>query len=165
VPISSALTYVRGLLDALPMPYPTAPLVCTVRPPEPFTDPGPIPTCYLWPSDFDESRQDTSRNQGPGTSSGFKIITHQMGGWVRWSGADGGTGLLFPAMVDAICAALRTAYPMPADVTDPYTGDGSQISNVGEVLRGRINVMPVPDQQNNQYEALLLMPVIEVIQA
>lgn len=105
------------------------------------------------------------RNQGPNTSSGFKPIVHQMAGWLRWSGPDDGTALLFPAMVDAITAALRTAYPMPAIAIDPYTGAKSQLSDIGEALRGRISVQPSPDQQNNQYEALLQMPVTEVIQA
>lgn len=170
MPISSALSYVQGLLDGLAMPGPSgAALVCSIRPPVPFTDPGIIPVCYLWPAGFDESRKGPAasmpRNQGPNTSSGFKSIVHQMSGWVVWAGADDGTALLFPAMIDAISAALRYAYPMPANATDPYTGVQSQIADIGEVLSGRISVAPVPDQQNNQYEALLQMPVTEVIQA
>src|ERR1700730_1639470 len=124
-----------------------ASLVCSIRPPEPFTDPGIIPACYLWPANFDESRKGPGasmpRNQGPGTSSGFKPIVHQMSGWLRWSGPDE-TALLVPAMVAAISAALRTADPMPAIVTYPYRGAKSQISDLGEVLRGRISVQPVP---------------------
>jgi hypothetical protein len=169
MPISSALSYVRGLLDGLGMPGPATSLVCSITPPDPFADPGIIPTCYLWPANGRESRDGpagtASRNQGPNTSSGFKTLAHQMEIWLVWDGADNGSAPLFPAMIDAVNAALRTAYPMPADVTDPYTGATSQMSNIGEVLSWRVSVRPIPDSRNNRYEALLQVLITEVIQA
>lgn len=169
MPLSSALSYVQGLLNGVAMPRPVPPLACSIRPPDLFTDPGIIPACYLWPADGAESRDSPvgtmPRNRGPGTPSGDKSITHQMTGWVVLAGADDGTALLFPAMIDAIAAALRTAYPMPALATDPYTGAVSQISDVGEKLSWRIIREPVPDQQNNRYVALIQIPFAEVIQA
>jgi len=164
------LAYAQGLLNGLAMPGPVAPLACFIRPPDLFTDPGTVPACYVWPAEGREAR-DTKyagsipRNTGPGTPSGFKTIAHQMDAWVVWAGADDGTALLFPAMIDAIMAAFRTAYPMPAQATDPYTGTQTQIDNIGEVQSYRITRRPVPDQQNNRYDALLTVPVIEVIQA
>jgi len=166
VPISSALTYVQGLLSGLEMPGNAPPLACQITPPDPFTDPGDTPTAYLWPADGHESRLGAStRNTGPGTSSGWKTIGHQMEIWLIWAGIDDGTALLFPGMVDAINAALRTAYPMPAIITDPYTEVESQMQSIGEDLTYRVSVRPVPDSRNNKYEALLQVPFTELIQA
>ena len=72
---------------------------------------------------------------------------------------------LFPGIVDAAMKAFRFAYPMPADVIDPWTGEETQISNLGEVMRGKIFVAALEDQAYLRYDSLLRLLVTETIQA
>lgn len=170
MPLASALSYLRGLLDGLPMPGNVAGLSCLVTAPPPFEDPGAIPTLYLWLPDGRESRDGpgTMPRNGVfgGTGSGDKITVHRPAGELQWQNA--GPDLLFYAMVDAIMARLRTAPTRAADtqVTDPYDASlVTQMLNVGEEMTYRTAVRPVPDQQANQYQALIQLVLTEVIQA
>lgn len=166
--LASALSYVQGLLDGLPLPVAAANLACKVTAPEVFSDPGPIPTLYLWLPDGRESRDrppgTLPRNGSFGAAgSGFKGTVHHLAGEVLWQ--DPGPDLLFYAMLDAIMTQLRTA-PAPQEFTDPYVpGLVTQMANIGEEMSYRTAVRPVPDQQANQYQAVLQLPLLEVIQA
>lgn len=165
--LASALSYLRDLLDGLPMPGDAPNLSCLTTAPPPFEDPGAIPTFYLWLPDGRESRKGDAasmpRNTGPGTSSGFKSTVHHLAGEFQWQNA--GPDLLFYAMLDAIMARLRTA-GAPALFTDPYDADLiTQMADVGEEMTYRTAVRPKPDQQANQYQAVLEIPLTEVIQA
>ena len=169
MPIASALAYVQGLLDNLPMPPPLGvdPLDAYVIPPDPNVQ-TTTPAVYVWPTRFKEARDpkyagSMSRNQGPGTPAGFKTIVHSLDLFIVWMGA--GDDPSFPGIVDAVMAALRFSFPMPVLVTDPNTGFESQISNLGEVMDGQIYIRALEDEAWNRFDSLITLPVIEVIQA
>lgn len=167
MPLASALSYVQGLLDGLPMPG-GGNLACKITAPEIFNDPGIVPTCYLWPSPGREARDPRNagtmpRNTGGiASTAGFKTIEHRFQILLLWSGP--GTELLFYSMMDALMGCLRTS-PSPQEYPDPDTGDVSQMVNIGEDMSYRMSVKPAPDQQFNQYEALIEAPLLEVLQA
>lgn len=169
MPVSSALAYLQKLLNGLPMPGQGTPkLVCLVTPPPLFSSPGPVPHCYAYVLRGRESRDkplgSVPRNTGPGTPSGFKGIVHTPQLTLLWEGIDE-QGSLFTGMIDAVMAALRTAYPNPALVTDPNTGVVTQLADTGEVIEYWSAVRPQPDQQICQFEAVFQVPLTEVIQA
>jgi len=172
VPIASAQQYLKGKLDGLPMPGGAPNLACYVTPPDPNVE-SDIPTAYVWPSNGREARDpdfagSMSRNAGPGTPSGFKTIEHQLDIWVIWFGSDDDddADTLFPGMVDAIMFALRTDTPNPDEyLTDPWTGQQTQLANVGETIQYQVTVNSVADQRYLRYDAMLTLPLIEVIQA
>jgi len=165
VPVTSALGYLQKLLDGLPMPGTgTASLVCLVTPPPVFSEPGPVPHCYVWVLGGRESRSTVPRNTGPGTPGGFKEIVHQPHLLLLWAGIDE-QGALFAGMIDAVMEALRTAVPNPALITDPVTQAVTQIVDTGEVITYRSVVRPAPDQRSNQFEAMFEVSMTEVIQA
>jgi len=172
MPIASVMGYVKGLLDGLPMPGYAPPMSAQINAQDPNTETD-IPTAYIWPTRGHESRDDQnyagtmSRNTGPGTSSGEKTILHSVDIYIVWmeAGDDEDADSMFPGIVDAAMSALRTAYPMPALATDPYTGAETLISNIGEVQDYQIVVSALEDQAYNRCDSLITLPVIEVIQA
>ena len=169
MPIASVISYVAGVLDGLPMPENCPPMAAVVIPPDPNVE-TQIPTAYVWPSRFEEDRDDTKggrsmpRNTGPGTFSGVKIETHTAHLYVVWMGAnDDGS---FPGIVDAITKALRFAAPMPTQVTDPNVpGLVTQINDVGEVQDGEIFLRALEDEAYNRFDCELIVPVIEEMSA
>jgi hypothetical protein len=171
MPIASVANYVKSLLDGLAMPGGEQDMAAYIDAPDPNTQ-TQIPAAYVWPTDVDEKRDPKDagtfpRNQGPGTPSGFKTEAHSIDVYIVWMGsADDPEGdSIFPGIVDAAMAALRTAYPMPAIITDPYTGAQTQASNIGESMRGQIFVSALEDEGYLRYDAKLTVPVLEVIQA
>ena len=160
------MAYVAGLLDNLPMPDNCPPMASFVIPPDPNVE-TQIPSAYVWPTSGHEAR-DTQyagtmpRNTGPGTTAAFKTIVHSVDIYIVWMGANDDP--LFPAIIDFAMAALRTAYPMPVIVADPYTGVQTQVVNVGEDQDYRIAVNALADEAFNRYDSLLTVPVIEVLQ-
>jgi hypothetical protein len=141
-----------------------------IMPPDP-NDESQYPTAYVWPADFDESRNPQAggsipRNTGPGTPSGFKPVEHSIEIFILYfqAGDAPDADSLFPGIVDAVDAALRTSAD-PAQITDPYTGMQSTLYDVGEVIRGRITVSAVADQAFNRLDCLLTCTVHELIQA
>lgn len=167
MPIASALDYVQNLLNGIPMPAGLDNMDSYVIPPDPNVQ-TTIPTVYVWPSKFGEKRDPKNggsmpRNTGPGTFCGFKTITHNLDLFIVWMGA-GGDGS-FPGIVDFTMKALRFAYPMPIQVTDPNDGTVSQISDIGEVMDGDIYVRALEDEAWNRYDCPLRLPVTEEISA
>lgn len=170
MPIASVSAYIRGLLDSLPMPSSLPPMRSYITPPDPNTE-ATIPTAYVWPSEIDESRDSKTggtipRNTGPGTPSGSKPLAHDIDVFIVYMlpNDDPQADSLFPGIVDAAMAALRTSADN-AIITDPWTGAQSQLFGVGEVMRGRIVVRAMADQAFNRYDCLLSCPVRELIQA
>lgn len=169
MPIASVLGYLQGLLDGLPMPEGVDPLAAYILPPDPNTE-TTTPTAYVWPTAFGESRNSDEggssmpRNTGPGTFSGVKRFNHKPHLFIVWMGAnDDGS---FPGIVDAVMYALRFAYPMPTQVTDPNNPlVVSQINDVGEIQDGEIYVRALEDEAWNRYDCPLVVPVIEEILA
>ena len=172
MPILATMTYIQGLLQGLPMPGEnTAAMAAYIDPPDP-NDETDIPTAYVWPTDGDESRDPRNsgsmpRNSGPGTFSGDKPLVHNPEVYIVWMGSadDDQTGAIWLGIVDAVMAALRTAYPNPVVITDPYTQAESQVADVGEKMHYRIVVSALADQVYNRYDALIKGPVTEVISA
>jgi len=170
VPIASTTSWFKQLLDGLAMPGGLPNMAAYVNPPDP-NDEGGIPTAYVWAPDFDESREGQQggsipRNTGPGTPSGTKALEHMIEIFLVYfqAGDDPQADTLFFGIVDAVMARLRTSDD-PAPVTDPYTGQQSQLLDVGEVIRGRTTISAVADQAFNRLDALLTCTVHEIFQA
>lgn len=170
MPIASTLLYVKGLLNNLPMPGGLPDMVSYVMPLDPNVE-AEIPTAYVWDPDFGESRNPDKggtipRNTGPGTASGFKPIEHMVDVFIVWFEADDDpqADSLFPGVVDAVMAQLRTSEDSAA-LTDPYTGEQSTLYDLGETMRGQIVVSAVSDQAWNRLDCLIRCQVSELIQA
>jgi len=160
----------KGLLDGLNMPSALPGMRAFIMPPDP-NDESQFPTAYVWPADFDESRDpggggSLNRNTGLGTASGQKAIEHSIEVFIVFfqAGDAPDADSLFPGIVDAAMSALRTSAD-PAPVTDPYTNAPSTLIDVGEVMRGRIVVSATQDQAINRLDCLLTCTVHEIIYA
>ncbi len=173
MPIASTCLYMKGLLDGLAMPGSLPAMRAFIMPPDP-NDESQYPTAYVWPADFDESRDpkmagSVPRNTGPGTPAGNKLIEHQIEVFIVYfqAGDDPDADSLFPGIVDAVTAKFRTSPELAGGVplTDPWTGMASALFSVGEVMRGRIVVSAVADQAFNRLDCLLTCPVNELITA
>lgn len=170
MPVAATVSYIRSLLDGLAMPGGVVPMRAYVNPPDPNVD-ASTPNAYVWPTDFDESRQGKQggaipRNTGPGTPSGTKAIEHMIDVFIIWFQAndDPQADTLFFGITDAAMEALRTS-PDPADITDPYTGTRTQLFDAGEVMRGRTTITATANQAYNRLDCLLSLTVHELIQA
>lgn len=170
MPIASSLAYVKGLLDGLAMPPGLPAMAAYITPPDPNTE-TQVPTAYVWPDDGDEDRDSSKagtvpRNTGPGTASGLKNLEHLMSVYVVWFGSSEEPGIdsLFPGVVDAVMAALRTSED-PKKVTDPYTGQVTTLIDVGEKMSYKVTLRSLVEQAYNRYDALVGLSVLEVIQA
>jgi hypothetical protein len=172
MPILSTCTYLQQLLDGLAMPGENTPAMASyVDPPDPNEETD-IPTAYVWPTNGDESRDPKNsgsmpRNSGPGTFSGDKPMVHAVDIFIIWMGSadDDATGAIWLGIIDAVMAALRTANPMPYMIMDPWTQAESQIADVGEVMNYKTVLSALEDQAYNRYDALIRLPVTEVISA
>lgn len=169
MPITSSLSYIKGLLDGLAMPGQLPSMAAYITPPDPNVETD-IPTAYVWPTDGDESRDGKAgtvpRNSGPNTPSGFKDLEHHIDVYVIWFGADDQPDIdnLFPGIVDAVMFAFRTSAD-PVKVTDPYTEQVSTLVDVGERQNYRITLRSLVEQAYDRYDCLLALSVLEVIQA
>lgn len=169
MPIASTLEYVKGLLNGLAMPGINTPnMVAYITPPDPNVE-AQYPTAYVWPTDGHESRNAPGtipRNTGPNTPSGFKPVNHMIDVFIIYFMADDDTQAdsLFPGIVDAVMAALRTSQDSET-LTDPYTGATSTLYNLGESIDYQIVISSLADQAYNRYDCLLRCPVMELIQA
>ncbi|HEX5568682.1 MAG TPA: hypothetical protein VFY14_17450 [Streptomyces sp.] len=166
MPIASCLGYLQGLLDGLTMPENCPAMNAFVIPPDPNIQ-TQIPSAYVWPSRGREQRNlrggggTVPRNLGPNSAAGagHKTIVHSADVFIVWMGANDDP--LFPSIVDFAMAALRTAYPMPVLVTDQYTGNQTQLTDIGETQDYRVVVSALADEAFNRYDALLTVQVTE----
>src|ERR1700733_13732497 len=166
------MSFVRGLLDGIGMPAGTPYRAAYLNPPDPNVE-SEFPTAYILSSSGPESRNPKyagtmSRNQGPGTSSGFKTIVHSVRAViVYYLASDDPEGdILFAGIRDGIMARLRYSYPNPALMTDPYTGIVTQAANTGEDMVYAIYPpQATSNQRFNLWQGEITVPIIEVIQA
>jgi hypothetical protein len=171
VPIAAVTSYIQGVLNNLPMPGLNTPaMVAYVTPPDPNVE-AEIPTAYVWPSDGDESRNPADdgtipRNTGPNTPSGTKPIVHMVDVFVVYFQADDDpqADSLFPGIVDAVMAQLRTSED-PATLADPYTGAQSTLYDLGEAMHYQIVISAVADQAWNRCDSLIRCKATELIRA
>jgi hypothetical protein len=169
MPIASTLAWVKGQVNGLAMPGINTPsMVAYITPPDP-NDEAQYPTAYVWPTDGRESRENPGtipRNTGPDTPSGFKPINHMIDVFIVWFQADDDPDAdsLFPGIVDAVMAALRTS-PDSETLTDPYTGGQSTLYDLGEQITYQIFINSLADQAYDRYDCLLRCTITELIQA
>jgi hypothetical protein len=171
LPITSTLQYLKAQLNGLAMPGGIPNMAAYITPPDPNVE-ADIPTCYIWPTKGREQRESgrggtIPRNTGPQTPSGTKPITHMIDLFVVYFGADDDPAAdsTFPGIVDAVMYALRTDPEDPAVVTDPWTGQQSQLIDVGETMSYEIVISAVEDQRYNRYDSLIIAEIMELIQA
>lgn len=170
MPVNSVQLYIQGLLNGLALPGGVENLVAYITPPDPNVE-AEYPTAYVWPSNGLESRDSSiggtvPRNTGPGTPSGWKNIQHEMHVWVVYFGQDDDptADTTFPGIVDTIMYTLRTSPERPL-VVDPNTGQQTWLLDIGEKLTYQIDLRALADQAYNRYDALITVPVIEILQA
>ena len=170
MPVNSASQYVLGLLDGLTLPGAAGEqgnLAAYVTPP----DPGELATAtvYIWPATGEETRVSSPRATAPGAvTPGWKKQLHHVELFLAWIGAgdDPAADLSFPAVIDAVMAALRGS-PDPAEVTDPVTGAPSSLMiDLGETMTYDYSVLhTLEDQRYLRYDARLLLTLTEYFQA
>jgi hypothetical protein len=162
--------YLLGLLDGMPLPGPAGQagvLSCVMTPP----DPGNLeaPMAYLWPVQGAERRLTSPRAGGPNvTAPGWKHIAHRVQLVLAFVGAgdDPTADTTFPAVIDAIMAALRPS-PDEALVVDPVTGvTSSLLLGIGEDMTYDFAVVhTLADQRYLRYDARLMISVNEYFQS
>ena len=162
-------SYLLSLLDQLPMPYGIENADAHITPPDPRIE-AEVPAIYIWPSDGDESRNASlggtiPRNTGYNTASGTKGILHRIDVYITWfsSGSDEEQDPIFPAMVDAVMAALRYSQPNPAPIQDTNTGLWWTIYNVGEQMTYRTGMASTRNEQFKRYDSLITVSVWEIV--
>ena len=168
MPITSVLTYVKTVLDDLPMPGGAENLAAYITAPDPNEEAKP-PTAYVWFPDGDESRNPDKggtipRNTGPGTPSGFKPFSHVIDVWLDWFQADDDpqADSIFPGIVDAVMFALRTS-PDSVTLYDPYNPNVvSTLYNLGEDMHYSSDVSATADQAYDRYQGLIRCPCLEL---
>jgi hypothetical protein len=135
VPLLTVQTWVYSVVNGMPLPGNASPLAVFVTPPNPEED-QVDPHCYVWPTTGSEARQSIPRAPGPNSplsQSGFKQDTHSIDLWLTFfdDDSDPTPDFSFPAIVDAVMAALRTCKD-PVTLADPVTGQYSTVFGTGE---------------------------------
>ena len=175
--LASTVNYLRDFLDGMQwpdgmraLPNPPPALAAYITPPDPNVLAG-TPSAYLWFNRGDENRSGAKygagtvpRAQYPGGPSGTKAIEHTVPLYLVWDGGsqtDPVVNTLFPGMVDAVMAALRVS-PDPALITDPWTGDQSQLVDIGERISYLTSLRALEPQRLQRLDALLELTCTEV---
>lgn len=117
---------VAGMLDGL-VAGSLPPAQAWVLPP-PVTQPADYPQIYVWGGRLVEARATIPR--GPGQ----KRINHRIDLYVHWTSDnsnDPNSVVAFPVLLDAIRHVMRSV-PLPVELTDPVTGEVSNLTDFGE---------------------------------
>jgi hypothetical protein len=169
MPINTVHNAIKGILDGLILPGTSGTLRCYITPPDPRDDPDPA--IYVWGARGPESRQSTPRaspGYQPLTQSGWKQIEHTIDGFLTWFGSSDARDAdsNFPAVVDATMAALRNAPDPMYRVTDPLTGQQSDLTGIGERMSYELGpVRATADQRYLRYDALITIKLWEFFNA
>jgi hypothetical protein len=169
MPVNTVHLAIKSILDGLIVPGKAGVLHCYITPVDPREDPDPA--IYIWPSRGHEHRQSVPRaspGYQPATQSGWKEIEHTIDGFLTWFGEDSDSQAdsTFPAVVDAVLQALRNADDPMYAVTDPLTGQQSDLAGIGEKLEYEIGpVRTVADQRYLRYDALITIQFCEWFQS
>lgn len=169
MPVNTVHNAIKGILDNLILPGEAGTLHCFITPPDPRDDPEPA--IYVWAARGPERRQSVPRaspGYQPLTQSGWKEIDHTVDGFLTWFGEDSqrNADSNFPAIVDATMQALRNAPDPMYAVTDPLTGQQSNLTGIGEKLEYEIGpVRATADQRYLRYDALITIHLFEFFQA
>lgn len=174
MPINSTLLYVKSLLDGLAMPAGIAAMSAYITPPAVDEAPNGEPRAYIWTPEWTESRNPerggsvnralTRPVPGQNPNSGVKALDHAIHIYIIYDqdSEDPSADSLFPMILDAISWQLRVSTD-PAVVTDPSDGTISQLVDVGEQITGQMNVTALAGQRMYRYDALMVVPVTEII--
>lgn len=159
--------YVKGLLDGLVLPLGQGNLQAFITPPNPGDSLDPV--VYIWGSRGEERRRSMPRAQPGFFSTGaFKFITHHLDLWLVWCGYsdDEQSDSAFPAVMEAVMAALRNTQMQVLNVIDEVTGATSDIAFIGEEIDYEYApVQSLSAQQMLRYLARLSVKIVEKIQA
>ena len=161
------MAFLETLLDGIGMPAGIEDLAAYLDPPDPNVE-AANPTAIILDADGPEKRLTMPRNTGPGTSAGDKTISHTIRVLVYYymAGDDPEARTLFAGIMDGIMAELRTAWPMPAILTDPYNGNQTQAVNAGEDMSyTRLPPQATKDQGINLWQGIIMVPILELLEA
>jgi hypothetical protein len=167
LPIASAMQFVKKLLDDIGMPAGLPSMAAYLNPPDPNVE-SQFPSAYILSASGPEKRISSSRNQGPGTSSGFKTIAHEIRVLMVYEIADDDpdADTLFAGIMDSAMKALRFAWPDPAILTDPYDGTQTQAVNAGENMSyDKWPPAAAMTERMTLWQGLITIPILEEIQA
>jgi hypothetical protein len=181
MPINSTLQYYKQLLDELPMPGGAPPLRVFITPPPVDDNPMAEPHGFIWFTDGEENRAPDRGGTVPraltkpmwlngaavGTPNcGTKAIDHAIHMYIIWDQAndDEQADSWFPGMLDAIAWQLRVSQD-PATIIDSYDGTLSTLIDVGETISYQSTVRFLADQRMLRYNALFMLPTLELIQS
>jgi hypothetical protein len=167
LPIASCMAFVKQLLDDIGMPAGLPSMAAYLNPPDPNVE-TEFPSAYILSASGPEKRLTSSRNQGLGTSSGFKQITHSIRVLVVYELAsdDPDADTLFGGIMDGAMKALRFAWPMPAILTDPYDGTQTQAINTGEdMFYDKWPPAAAMTERMTLWQGQITIPILEEIQA
>lgn len=161
MPLNSVQQYVKGLLDGLviPGPAPQQTLEAFITPPTV----GPLdgPKCFVWGGVARGRRQTMPR--GPG----MKELPWRVDLYLNYETVPTDTDIdeAFPLVIDAVLNQLWTT-TMPVKITDPTTGQQSQIQAIGEEWELEYPPERLPATLRMVfYSARIVMDVLEVVQA
>jgi hypothetical protein len=159
MPLNSVQQYCKGLLDGLPLPGQDQPLIAHIMPPTMEEMDGP--RAYVWGARMRGERQTAPRR------AGYKRLPWTVDVYLAYlDSADNPDGdKAFPLIIDAVLARFWST-TMPLMITDPETGQVSQILAVGETWDLEYPPERLPATMRMIWSvARLSMDVTEAIQA
>lgn len=167
MPLVTVQNWILNQINNMVIPGPAnvGRLEAYITPPDPRD--SPPPAAYIWPSSGREQRQTIPRNSGPGTPSGWKELRPDIEIYLTWfnTAEDPYVDDAFPSVVDAVMQMLRTS-PDPATVIDPNSGLTCYLVGVGEHMTWQaVSVTTTSDQRWIRYDAVIMVPFLELIQA
>jgi hypothetical protein len=169
MPTNTVHHHIKGILDGLIVPGTAGTLEAFICPPAVRDDPRPA--IYIWSARGSERRQSLPRAAAPYQpvgQSGWKELTHTIEATLTWfdDNTDLNVDHAFPAVVDCVLQALRSAADPVYYVTDPLTGQQSELYAIGEKLT--YDMAPpraVADQRYLRFDASFIITIMEAFQA
>ena len=159
MPLNSVQLYVKGLLDGMQLPTMAQTLEAYVTPPT--VEDIDSPKAYIWGGRMRGMRQTAPRTKG------FKRLNWVVDVYLVWETLTEGDAIdqEFPLIIDAV---MNKAWftTMPIVITDPTTGQQSQILQIGEDFELEYPPERTPATLRSlYYTARLGLDVYEAVQA
>ncbi len=126
--ITACQNYVQSLLQGMTSVLSNEPLEAWVDPPTPGS--AETPQAYILSADGDGRRQTMA------ATAGYYVDTHQIKVFLEWMmppGSQNGN-LAFTNLIDTAIKTIRQSYTGAILITDPVTGDQSQLLVIGDSL-------------------------------
>ncbi len=125
--LNAVQQYLLSVLDGMPSAN-LPPALAYVMPPV-TTDLIAQPVIFIWGAKLNEERLTLAR------TTGEKRVRYRCSLWLQFvSTNDLSTSQDFPVFLDAVRKLLRTL-PLGNTITDPVTGETSQIIDIGETMQ------------------------------